>query len=473
MSEQWLPLPLDKPLFANLDEDAVVGYQTAIENGFVNELGGHSRFPGLKPFVTLAGNARVYLHDINGDLVAATSQGQVYVIDETGNATNITAVPVAGGRRVVFARTQQDLLMAAGGPIVRLRNRVTELLSPNAPISTHIAWIDNFTIAVQINSGLFFYSVAGEPDNWDPLDSFAADGIPENITSLIVTPFRELYLGQPDGIEQFLRMPTGNVPFYRNFAVGDGVKLPYAIVFADNSLYFLNNMTEMVKFSGQTSKSVSETIGRLLEAIDDFSDAWIGGYPDRALNLFGQKFLILQFPNATNPYGTKGLTLLFDYRRNTFSSLYGWDTGNGVPARYPAWSHWTLWNRHFVGGEGKIYELTEDTFYQSGALARWLVRTSHIASGNAALIKQFRLQLKRGLGDSNAAPSQVRVRCSRDGKPFGSWITRTLGKAGERLQFIEFGCFGTASHFQFELSSTDDCAVQLVKAEVKTDPIGM
>lgn len=471
MAQDWEALPLDKPLFANLDADAVVGYQTAIENGFINELGGHTRFPGLKVFAPLGGKARVYLHDFDGDLIAATSQGQTYRIDRRANVANVTAVPVAGGRRVVFAKTDQALLMAAGGPIVRLRDRTTEILSQAAPKSTHVAWIDNFTIAIEINSGRFFNSGAGAPDSWNPLDVFAADGNPDNINSLLVTPFRELLLGGENSIEQFERLTTGVVPFFRRWAIGDGVKLPYALVFADSATWLVNSANEVVRFQGQNATPKSDAIGKLLEEVDDWTDTFIGGYPDKPLHWAGQKFILLQIPNATNPYGTKGITLVYDYRQSRWFSLYGWDSANAVPSRYPIWSHWRLWDRTFAGGEGVIYELTDEVHTNADQVQRWLVRTSHIAQGNALQIQNLRLQIKRGLGGSATAPT-IQVRCSRDGKPFGQSITRSLGKAGERLQMIEFGHFGTGSHFQFEFACTDDCPVNLLKAEIKTMPVG-
>jgi hypothetical protein len=472
MSENWKPLDLSKALFANLDEDAVVGYQTAIENGFVNELGGHSRFPGLgSPFVDLGNNDRIYLSDFDGDLIAATSKGRVFRIDQSGNASDVTGVPVSGGRRVIFAKTDRELLMAAGGPIVRLRNVKTELLSDQAPLTTHVGWIQGYTVAIEINSERFFNSGAGTPDQWDPLDVFAADGTPENIKNLIITPFAELLLGGDTHIEQFERLPTGTVPFFRRWSVGDGMKLPYVCLFADNAVWTINFLNEFIRFSGQVSTSASAEIGKMLEQIDDWSDAWLGGYPDRPLHIVGQKFMLLQVPNATNPYDTKGITLLYDYRAKKFTTLYGWDTANGVPSRWPGWSHWTLWNRVFVGGEGKIFELKDGTYNNDGRLQRWLVRTSHVAEGNALQIKDFRLQVVRGVGGSATAPT-IRVRCSRDGRPFGPWITKTLGKAGERLQMIKFGGFGNGSHFQWEISSADDCKVNLKKAEVKDMALG-
>ena len=471
MAEQWRPLRLDQGLFRNLDEEAVIGFQTAIENGFVNEMGGHTRFPGLRLFADLGGTARVYLNDLNNDMIAATKNGRIFRIDRTGAIEDMTGVPISGGRRVIFAKTDTELLMTAGAQIVRLRKSKSELLSSAAPLSTHVAWIDGYTLAVEINSGRFFHSGVNAPDEWDPLDTFAANGNPDNITNMIITPFREIMLGGANSMEQFESLPNGDVPFYRRWSVGDGSVLPYGIVFADNAVWTINNLLEMVRFTGQTSVSSSLAIGKLLEKIDNWDEAWIGGYPDRPLNVVGQKFILLQMPNATNAYGTKGVTLAFDYRQKKWSSLYGWDDNNGTPIRWPGWSHWTLWGRLFVGGEGKIYELTDQSYQHDGATQRWLIRTAYTTAGNQALVKNFRLRLKRGLGGNVDAPN-IGVRASVDGKPFGSWIRRSLGRAGDRVPFIEFGPFGGGYSFQWEISSSDDCPIDLVGAEIQTEPLG-
>lgn len=474
MAEDWKDLPLHKKLFANLDPDAVVGYQTAIENGFINDLGGHTRFPGLILRVDLGGNGRVYLHDFDGDLMAATSQGKVYRIDRSYTATDVTGVPVSGGRRVIFAKTDRDLLMAAGGPMVRLRDQLTELLTADedAPLASHVVWLDNFTIAIEVNSGRFFHAEAGTPDVWDPLDSFSADGNPDNINSVIVTPFRELLLGGESSIEQFERLTTnGAVPFFRRWAIGEGVKLPYAILHTDSATWTINGLNQFVRFSGQTSQVASQDVGRVLQKIDDWTDAWIGGYPDSPLDVNGQNFIMLQMPKATNAYGTKGVTLLYDYRQKRWSTLYGWDSVSGTPARWPAWSHWRLWDKVFVGNEGKIFELSDESYRNGDDLQRWLVRTSHIAADHAVEVKAFRLQMVRGRGTPSTA-SKIRVRCSRDSKPFSRWIERSLGTSGQNHQMLEFGSFGTGSTHLFEIACTDDTPVDLIKAQVKTEARG-
>ena len=473
--EDWIPLALDKPLFANLTEDAVVGRMAAIENGFINEQGGHTRFPGLVPFsdFSASDNGRVYLNDFEGDLIASTSRGQVYRVTQNGTALNATKVPISGGRRVIIAKSDQELFFAAGGPIIRLRGKQTELLSSAAPLATHVGWIDGYTLANEVNSAKrWLWAGAGTPDQWNPLDTESADGYPGNINSMIITPYREILFGGPAHIEQFERYVNGTVPFFRRWATGDGVQFPYCMTFADNAVFTINKLTQLVRSQQQTSQNVSADIGLLLEKIDDWTDAWLGGYPDSPLNVIGQAFLVLQAPNATTPYGTKGVTLVYDYRAKRFFTIYGWDAKRGVPTRWPGWSHWRLWNKTFVGGQGKIYELTDSTYTNDGMLQRWLVRTSHVAEKNMLTIKDFRLQIVRGLGTSNPPLSTIRVRCRRDAKQWGSWITRDLGYAGDAIQFKNFGCFGTGTSFQFEISSADNVPLNLKKAEVKVAIVG-
>ncbi|WOF74135.1 hypothetical protein QMT40_001782 [Parvibaculaceae bacterium PLY_AMNH_Bact1] len=462
---RWEPLPLNNPLYLNQPEGAVLGYQTAIENSFINEQGGHTRFPGLIPFADVGGNGRIYLSELGGDMIAATSKGQVYQVDRSGNVTNKTGVPVSGGRRVIFAQSDRELTMAAGGPIIRLRGEKTELLSEDAPHATHVGWIDGYLVAAEPNSGRFFNSEGGDISKWNPLDVFSADGNPDDVNSLMITPFREMMIGGANSVEQFERNLTGSVPFFRRWAVGEGVKLPYGMIFADNAVWTMNSLTEFVRFSGQVSVAQSAEIGRLLEKVDDWSDAWIGGFPDKPLHTLGQKFILLQLPHATTPYGTKGITLVLDYRAKRWFTLYGWDEQNGVPARWPGWSHWTIWGRVFVGGEGKIYELSDTAYTLDGKTQRWLVRTGHAASGSLLQVQNLRLRVRRGFSGNTSSP-EIGVRCSRDGKPFGNWVQRSLGKAGQTAPFIEFGQFGSAGSFQFEISTSDDCPVDLMGADI-------
>lgn len=359
MAREWVPIPLEQKLSLNVDEVSVNTGLSEIENGFVTEQNTHSRFPQLRPFAALNDDGRVYLHEWRGDLVAATSRGRFYRIGRNGTVEDRTNLTIPGDQRVVFASTEDEIVMAAGGQIMRFAGDMTELLDESgiAPLSTYVGYIDAYIVALEKDSGRFFHSEPGLARTWNTLNLFAANGSPDNITALLVTPYRELMLCGPQSVEQFERLSGGTLPFFRRWSVGEGISRPHMLIAADNAVFAINQRNELVRFSGQISQSVGDAIGKALEKVDDWTDAWIGGYPNRPLHVKGQKFILLQMPFATTPYGTKGLTLLYDYRQKRFARLYGWDAALGVPTRWPGWSHWTIWGRHFVGGEGAVYEL--------------------------------------------------------------------------------------------------------------------
>lgn len=469
MPGKWEDIPLKSKYFANVAEAVLTKSQAALENGFINEAEGHSRFPGLSTFVSLTDDSPVYLHDWRGDLVAATGQGNVFRIDENGNTEQIPGVPVAGGRRVIFDKTDNELLMAAGDAIIRLGDGKTEVLSEDAPHSTHIGFIDGYVVAIEPYSGRFYHCEAGAYRTWNPLDVFSADGKPDNLNSLTVTPYRELLLCGIDSVEQFERLPSGDTPFFRRWAVGEGVFAPYTLLAADNGTWAVNKDREFVRLSGQISEPSSDDIGMVLEEISDdlWQDAWTA-----KIHIKGQKFILLQIPRAANIYGTQGITALYDYRTGNWTTLYGWDNTMNVPARWPGWSYYFLWGRHFVGGEGKIYELSETAYDLDGDPLRMLGRTAHYHDWGESRLDNLRMRVKRGVAGSNDDNPVIGIRARRDNKKWTRWKYKKLGLAGDSEQFVEFGGMGCAHTWQFEYMITDAADLDIVKLQAQVTPIG-
>jgi len=464
---KWQEIPLGKGnLMQNVKEAVLTKGNAALENCFATDEGGVSAFPGLIDFATLGGSAPTYLDEWRGDLVAVTN-GRVTLIDRLANKRDVTAVSVAGGKRVIFDRTENELLMAAGGPIVRLAKMETEMLAREAPESTHARFVDGYVVAIEKNSGRFYHS---EPDGyrvWDPINVFSAEGKPDDLNAAIVTPFRELIMAGPESIEQFERLPSGDTPFFRRWSVGEGVYAPYTAVAVDNGVWAVNRLKEFVKITGQLSHDVSDSIGMSLEAIDDWTDAW--AVP---INILGQKFILLQMPQAMNVYETKGVTALYDYRQKKWFNLFGWNDGLGLPERWPGWSYYSLWNRHFVGGAGRVYEMRADAYTNAGTTRRVLGRTAHYRFGITTRVDNMRITLKRGLVGSDADEPAISVRVRRDNKDWTRWRRKGLGRAGHKQMAIEFGGMGIADTFQVEWEITAACEVEIRRIDALVEAIG-
>jgi hypothetical protein len=278
---------------------------------------------------------------------------------------------------------------------------------------------------------------------------------------MLITPFNEILLAGTDSLEQYERYTGSTVPFFRRWAVGDGISEPGTLCFADNAAWGLNSRREFVRLSGQTSQSVSDDIQKDVEDkyalgnLGAFKRAWAA-----PCYVKGQKFIVFQSPEANNSYGTKGFTAVFDIRRGQFFEISGWDDANGVPALWPGRSIFSLWGKTFVGGRGKIYQLDPETHTNDGNVQRAFCRSAHFDTEGTMRVDGVKIFLKRGVGNYETSP-KIMFRSNPDNRGFGLWQTRDLGTTGAAQLSVEFGQQGTADTWQFELSMTDDAPFEI------------
>lgn len=465
---QWARFEWKEPLFDNADESILRVAPAAAENVYANRAGGFSRFPGLLPWLSLPSAGRVYVHNWRGNLIAVTQSGRIFRIGrEPERVQDVTGTTLSGGKRPVFTGTEDELVIAAGGPLLRVARDRSEELSDTAPPSTHAAFIDGFLIAIEPYSGRFWYSNPGDYRVWEDLSVFTAEGKPDDLNSCIVTPYRELLLGGVDSIEQFERLQSGDRPFYRRWATGEGIAEPYTLVADVAGTYGVNDKREFVRFSSQISREMSENIAMSLEAVDDWTDAWA-----ETLAVAGQRFVLLQAPSARNFYGTKGVTFLFDYRTRRWSFLWGWDLAAATPARWPGWSLTHAFGRTFVGVEDGIAVLDMETRENIGQMQRALIRSGHVDDWGPSRIDNVRVRLKRGLGAHGAKPPIVALRMIRDNANPTSWAYRSLGQPGHSEMVIEFGAMGIAHTWQMEILLADAADFQFVGAMARVERVG-
>lgn len=437
-----------------------------IENGYVNDGGGISRFPGLKKFADFGNLSPTYLYAWDGDLIAGQQQGQCYRVGEDATVLNVTGDPMTGGGRTIFAKGNQELLMASGGRMTRLRRSLTEFLDETAPESTHVQYVAGYTLAIEPRSGRFRVLRPGETV-WNALDTFSAEGQPDDLWSLIVSQSQELYLSGADSVETFTSSPNGDLPFYRSAVPGNGIIAPYVITATKTGVWAINNESEFVNLAG-AGQILSGAIASLLEAISDWTEAWL-----TEIIYGGQRFFVLQAPNARNPYGTVGLTLLLNEKRAQWSFLYGWDEAASLPGRWPGWSAAKQWRRSFVGGNGCIYEIDKGSQTNAGMIQPLRWRSSPIVSDGSFKLRVNDLSLKilRGGIPADVDRSTVSVRFWKDDAGPDRWIRRDLGDMGERYPVLSFPGCGEASTWQVEVEVTDAAPVEIRSISVDMDVV--
>lgn len=442
-----MEIPLHSKVLQNVEETALRNENAAaLENAYVNDAGGITRFPCLKEFCDIAGDARVMLEAYDNDLIAV-SNGRTFRIDESGDAVEVTSAYVTGGGRVSFAITDRDLIMAAGGDIVRYRGEKAELLSRTAPKAYKVCYKDGYLIGIEPSSNRFFHTSVGVYEEFDPMDTFSAEGSTDNITAAVVSPYGELILAGEKSVEMFDTSPDGNKPFYRRYITPNGIIAPDAFFADDTTIWGVDNKKQFSSFNSQVSTPKSDHIQASLSSITDFTDAWASD-----LVLGGQTFIILQIPNAVTPYGSQGVTLLYDPRKHRWASLYGWDEVNGIPARWPVWCIKQCFGRVFAGGNGKIYELTtnsEDVIH----VQRSLWRSGIIR--NTGFLNSLKIHIERGYTPHTKTVPQLSLRVNKDNRGWGKWVRRSLNKMGHRHMILNYASFGHAETWQFEIEITD------------------
>lgn len=464
MAKTWKDVPLDSELFQNLDESVLRRSPIVLENLFINEAKGQSRFPGLKPFLNLPGGGAVYLSDWRGDLISATSNGRVFRIQPSGAYQDVTGAVIAGSGRIIMHSSPDQLLMAAGKQIIQLRKDKTEILSEDAPLSTHAVYISGYVLAIEADSQRFFYSNVGDFTTWDPINFFSAESQPDNLTAMIVNEFGEIIVAGEKSVEQFEPYSGANLPFFRRWTLGQGIVAPYTLTSGDNEDWSVNAQQEFVSFAGQNGRPRSLSISMVLEAIDD----WKGAWATPPMHLFGQKFIIVKIPEAVNEYGSKGITLLHDYKAKRWAYLYGWSEQNSVPAAWPGNCYHYLRGNHYVGGlNGQIYKL-DNAYHQNDGKpqqVRW--RSAHMDEMGKIRIDGVRMRVRRGAaatGYDQDPDFQMRVK--RDNRDFGKWQTQKLGSAGDTEMYIYWGQQGNGTTWQFETRCSADCPFELVRMQV-------
>jgi hypothetical protein len=290
---------------------------------------------------------------------------------------------------------------------------------------------------------------------------FSADGKPSNLVAMAISPYREIMMAKPDSIEQWETLPNGTQPFARRWATGEGVAYPYTLVADKTGTYGVNQRFEFVRFYGQISQDQGADVGLVLEKIDDWTEAWAA-----ELSVKGEKTIILQMPFATNAHGTKGVTLLLDYRAKKWAFLYGWDAKKSAPTRFPIWSVQRQWGKVYAGVAGGVAVFDDNNYELLGAPYPFLVRSAHVSDWGASRIDDVKIRLRRGSGAYTGPQPRVGIRANRDNLGFDQWQFEPLGGPNDKEMTIHFGGQGAADTWQFEITVTDNVPVEFVAMQV-------
>ena len=462
----FVPLPINQPLYQNLDESSQSNTSPERHDVFMDESGSMVRRPGLEEFVEVGTgpiNGLYYWYE--KDKLYIVSGKDLYSMTEGGTTALIESDLFNIDTRVIWDEAinpSRKIFGTNGGiPVEYDGATAQKLTDANAPqLATHLAIFDTYLIANQTGTQKIEYSNVGQPTVFSA-EFAVAEAQSDDIVFVGIGWDEIVAIGKKT--QEFF-YDDGSTPFMTKpgAIVQEGCIAPYSVKLIDNAWFFLNHERRVMRLNGRQPVVLSIPVDKVLSGLTNVTDA-IGD----ELTVGGRGFYVLTFP-------TDNKTIVYDYVNNQWCGEWGsWDT---LRSKYKRWrgnciTYVPEWNVHLVGDyvNNKIYKASL-TQYQDGTdtiRSAWL--TGNIDHGTSLWKRSLRLRLriKRGEGDITDDEAPVLMLRWRDNgnKAWKNTLHIDLGQAGEYDFYKEIGPLGRYRSRQYEISITDDIPLTLVSVE--------
>lgn len=465
---QTLPVPLNTPVYRNVDGEAISddGYEAI--DCYIDERGYTNRRPGLSLFSDIGLGAN---NGIDGmfwwthqNMAMIVSGGRLLKLTYPSSVATITDLTIAtflqSGVRPSFASDGTNLYVANGTQIKYTNgsSSIANIGDADAPTSvSHIAYLDGYILATN-NDNKFYWSDLNSGTSWDALNFASAVGNPDKVIGLYVMA-REVFLfGQNsveiwenDGENPFSRTPGGYIE--------TGCLAAHSPVVTDVGIFWLTSDRRIAKYYNGNLTKISTPYDREIENFSTLSDCF-----GMKITIKGKPFLVFCFPS-------EGRTLVFNLEGETsWTEWKRWIPENLEYERWlgNAYCYSPDWGLHLVGARHNsyIYDMSSDYDDDDGEKIRGIRRTGHIDFGTTKLKRtnEFRLRARRGVGMSSGTP-KLMLRWKTDNKNWSNEHSINLGDQGESsivYKKIAMGFFRTK---QYEISFTDAVPILFGSAE--------
>lgn len=459
------------PLYQNDDEAALIDGSTVAmhDSFFIVNNGSRTwhRRPGMRQHVNL-GTAKpvdgLFWWD-KKQCTIAVSDGRVFVIsDNNGTVSEITGDRLGRMRRPSFATDGDTLLIANGGRIVFTDGTTATayIASENAPVNcSFVAWIDTYFIASFDGTDKYGYSSVGNnPDTWAALDFEVSMSSPDNTVAMKVDNGEILLFGS-ESVE--VHYNDGVSPFARNDAatMNHGCIAPYSAMKVKGAWFWLNERRELVTPNGRTPTAISNDIARVLQGIEEVSDAKAD-----IVTISGQTFYLLDFP-------TDGKTLVYNITAGEWSGEWGYyKDGEYKPWLGNCVAYASRWNQHLVGSriDGNVFVMDEDAD-DAGVSIRASIKTCNISHGTTRpkQCHQMRMIFKRIPGVSPSGKIMLRYREAGSSLWKNERWVDVVDNTDSHNLYVDLRRLGIYEFRQYELVMTDFAPLVFMGAEEEVD----
>ena len=337
------------------------------------------RCPGLR-LVATVGDGPIRGMWKFGDFLYVASGGKLYRAD--GNFA-VTELGLINGSGPVSMSDNGTQLFVACNPDAFIYNASTgvfaQISDPDFPGAVTVGYLDGYFVFNEPNSQRFWVTSLNDGTQIDPLDSFSAEGNPDNIVSLMVD-HREVWLFGNNTIEVWYNAGLADFPLARidGAFMETGCLAPYSVAKLDNSVFWLGSDARgngiVYRNNGYNAQRVStHAVEWQIQQYNVLNDAIGYSYQQD-----GHSFYVLTFPTAN-------ATWVFDVATGAWHERAAWD---GVQFR----RHRSNCQANFAGKvlvgdwqNGGVYAFDPEVYDDSGDTQRWLRSWRALPTGQNTL----------------------------------------------------------------------------------------
>lgn len=421
--------------------------------------------PGLLRRVTVGtGPIRGVYATSTGNLAVVSGSG-LYAITPAWSAVLIGTLATSTGP-VDMADNGIQLMIVDGpnGYISSLIDGAFSKITSEAFYgSERVGFLDGYFICNNPNTGQFYISTLYDGLTWDATEFGAAEGLPDNVVSLVVNQ-RQLWVAGTKSMEVYWNsgdvFPLSRIDWsFQEFGCGAA----YTLQKIAGTIMWVTDSGHVVMAEGYKPTRVSNFAVELaIHESGDYSAATAWSYKQD-----GHVFYVLNLPGATSTWVYDLTTQQWHERAELIS---------GVLAKSRV-ACGTEWNDAVVVGDstdGRIYTLDANTFTNDGDPLVRERSSPHITNDLRRLnVYKFQLDIDGGQGlvTGQGSDPQVMLRISKDGGyTWGNEHWTTAGGIGAFRTRAIFRMLGQSRDWVFKIRITDPVKANLLGADIDALP---
>lgn len=417
--------------------------------------------PGLRLFGTIGAGPVRGLRNVEGQLFVVSGT-QLFRVAINGIGTFLGTIP--GSNRVSMSHNQvaggNELIIVNGGSGFvwnTASSTFQQISDPDYPGARIVDYIDGYLAQLEPARKRWFHSDLNTATEYEGLDFYEAEALPDNIVSLLRV-HSEMWIFGQDTIQPFVNTGAAEGTFApaANTTIDRGCGGQFTPVMMDNSAYWLGNDGIVYRSNGYTPQRVSTfAIEQAIRALN-WANAFSMVYEDR-----GHKILYLTFPEPNGmSWGYDAATQRW-HRRQSYN--------------LPIWrvNALAFWNGQWIAGDfesGRLYTLDWNTRKEHDRPLIASRKTAYLHDEqNKMFCPALELVMNTGAASPGITDHFVSLRYSDDGgRNWSNWKTKNLGAVGEYGKRVRFRRLGGFRNRVFDIQVSSPGPRDLLRASIQT-----